>query len=492
MKNKLVSLLNLVNLIDDEKLSENYIRYIAGLSSEKQYRHQEISDLNILVNFFDCNLIDLTGFIYSYEVPHLNKEFDLLKITENECVNIELKSEHVGQSKIRKQLIENGYYLNALNLKKVYLFTFVSSTKELYQLCDDFLKVSNFSVLTNLLKKGPGRYLNLDDFYSPERFLISPLNDVKKFINNNYLLTEHQRVIKNEILNCIAAINNQNPIILGLTGCAGTGKTLLLYDIAKEINESTLIIHCGQLCYGHRELEKRLVGKRIISVKELNCHLDERFDVIMVDESQRLKDYQYNKLISWAKLEKVILLFSFDDKQTLSRKEEKLKISKKIEKNSYKVFKLTKSIRINKELTSFICCLFDLSKAKDFKDYSFNKVKIIYEPDISKAVQLAERLDCEKKYTYISYTPSFYDNRIEFQASSINTHKVIGQEFNNVCMILGNNFFYDGKKLRSHEHPNPDYLYTKILYQGLTMARERICLIITEKELLEDILSLFT
>ena len=44
---------------------------------------------------------------------------------------------------------------------------------------------------------------------------------------------------------------------MSITGSAGTGKTLLTYDIAKDLKEDRkkyLIIHCGLLNSGHDKL----------------------------------------------------------------------------------------------------------------------------------------------------------------------------------------------------------------------------------------------
>ena len=54
------------------------------------------------------------NFIYSYEIDHLNKEFDLIRIFENSVVNIEIKSENVSNEKIIKQLKRNKHYLSLL------------------------------------------------------------------------------------------------------------------------------------------------------------------------------------------------------------------------------------------------------------------------------------------------------------------------------------------------------------------------------------------
>ena len=99
MKNKLVSLIDMVKLSHNPELSEAYIRYLCGLNNEKQYRHQEIKDIKSLLSYIPLPETKLSGFIYGYDVPQLNREFDLLKITETCCLNIELKSVDITKEK---------------------------------------------------------------------------------------------------------------------------------------------------------------------------------------------------------------------------------------------------------------------------------------------------------------------------------------------------------------------------------------------------------
>lgn len=49
---------------------------------------------------------------YSFQIPKLGKEFDLLQIKDDQIVNIELKSGSVSDEAIRRQLIQNRYYLS--------------------------------------------------------------------------------------------------------------------------------------------------------------------------------------------------------------------------------------------------------------------------------------------------------------------------------------------------------------------------------------------
>lgn len=59
-------------------------------------------------------------------------------------------------------------------------------------------------------------------------------------------------------------------------------------------------------------------------------------------------------------------------------------------------------------------------------------------------------------------------------------------------MIMNDDFWYnENGKLQAMNHPNPDYIFTKLLYQGLTRAREEILLIITNENILEKVLGIF-
>ena len=96
-------------------------------------------------------------------------------------------------------------------------------------------------------------------------------------------------------------------------------------------------------------------------------------------------------------------------------------------------------------------------------------------------------------YQFISYTPSRIKvNEIDNLAGYINTHHVIGQEFDNVIFSMDNNFRYDEEgKLQGNIHPNPDYIFYKLWFQGVSRAREKLCLlIIGNEELFNEILKI--
>ena len=181
----------------------------------------------------------------------MNKEFDLIKVTEQACINIELKSQIVDEDKIKNQLIQNKHYLKMFNRPNNYFFTFIASEKVFYQLIDeDLVKVPNRK-LSEILCNQQACYFDFDEVFFPKNILVSPLNDTNKFLSGKYLLTENQRCIKDKIMEYFTCCGNY--CFIGLTGGPGTGKTLLIYDFVKEISliKRVLLVHSGILGEGH-------------------------------------------------------------------------------------------------------------------------------------------------------------------------------------------------------------------------------------------------
>ena len=485
MKQKTTSLIELVKLFDDPKISEQYINYLCSFESH-QYRHDEIGVVNSLLLELKLSVRDCEGFFYSYSIKQLNKEFDLLKISNSFCVNIELKTNSPGLEKIKKQLINNKHYLKLLK-KELHLFTFVESTKVFYSLLEnnELVEIEKKEII-KYLEGTTEELVDLDDVFSPKNVLVSPLNNPERFLNGDYLLTDNQSQIKADILSCI---RNGNQFI-GLSGLPGTGKTLVLYDIALELSKSfkVLLFHCGIMCPGHFYINEHS-DICVYETKELRLKDIKGFDLVFVDESHRIFPSQLEKIIKYVPKASAKCIFSFDESQRLSFFENNSEtlaiINEKCGENC--IFKLKNKIRTNKEIAYFIVCLRDLTKCN--KRVAFENIKIIYEPDNIRSVEIAKQTE-SFGYKYISYTPSTVFHTLHYQKNDTNTHRVIGQEFDGVTMIINHNFYYEGDKLKAKEHPNPDYLYTQLLYQGLTRAREKLCLIVQEKSVLEKIFEL--
>ena len=112
----------------------------------------------------------------------------------------------------------------------------------------------------------------IEILFEANRYLISPLNTQQEFLDRQYFLTESQEKIKIDILSVLNEGKMQQ-CFFGITGKAGTGKTLLLYDIVRTVaylNNRCCVIHSGILCEGHRYLNDNWDNVDIFPAKDAN------------------------------------------------------------------------------------------------------------------------------------------------------------------------------------------------------------------------------
>ena len=147
----------------------------------------------------------LDGFYFSYVIEHIGKEFDLLKIAQDgSCIlNIELKSEMIGEERIKKQLEQNRYYLSHIT-GTIYSFTYVMETDQLYLLNEKgYLRTCESAELAAVLRKEPLRHFladGIDLFFKAAEYLISPIASPEKFLQGKYFLTNQQFDFRKRIL----------------------------------------------------------------------------------------------------------------------------------------------------------------------------------------------------------------------------------------------------------------------------------------------------
>lgn len=437
--------------------------------------------ISLLYEFVDLQNWD--GFYYSFSIPQISKEFDLLKLGNDKILNIELKSEYTSYEKLLKQLVRNNYYLSHLN-KEIIEMVFVADKNVFYLLEGAQLVEINVAKVAGIINEITDFYDgDIEVLFRPSQFLVSPINTPEKFIGGNYFLTDHQETIKNAILEDRKSGKGTYPFY-HVVGGAGTGKTLLIYDIAISLAQTKKIcvIHCAYLAEGHDYLNEHLKNVTIVSIKDMTGIKYENFDGIVVDESHRLHEWQLTFICDKVKSLNKFCVFGADGEQYLTKTEAKDDISAKIYNlEGCKHFQLTNKIRTNPELADFIHLLRKINEPVRTK--SFPNVKVIY-ADTYEYANILIRKYSKTGYKYISYTPSAFNrHNIDNLLKSENTHKVIGQEFDNVLMVINESFEYleDGR-LGAFEHPVPDYLFAQLLYQGLTRVREKLIIIVLNNQ----------
>lgn len=477
-----------VNIIS---ISQAYSKLEANLLKEYldlfgiTIKTDELKDLKTFTSFLNKDakfFYEFNNFFLGYKIPQISKEFDLLRFGENYIVNIEIKRESTVE-KIKKQLIRNRYYLSFLS-KKILNFIFLSGSKSLYRLDNnnDLLSESAKDLREVLLNQRFKSVENIDSIFNPSNYLVSPFNSTEEFIDGNYFLTNHQEEIK---LRCLKEFNNTDSTFVSISGNAGTGKTLLTYDIAKEqisCDKKTLVVHCGILNKGHYKLRDEYDWELIPAKNIQDKNLSEYF-LIVIDEVQRIYPTQLYSIIKKVKDHKLNCIFSYDKQQTLRRTEINNNIEEQIKlRTKPHYFHLTEKIRTNKEIASFIRCILDKSREID----SINKpnVKLNYFGNYSGAKNYIISLQ-QNGWKVINFTPSNRQEHPYINFSILqedNAHNVIGQEFDNVIAVVDSYFFYDvDNKLSTRNYDSRPYYHpTKMLFQIMTRTRRKLNFIIID------------
>ena len=318
---------------------------------------------------------------------------------------------------------------------------------------------------------------DLDSLFNPSDYLVSPFNSTTKFLASEYFLTLQQDTVKNQITEFFKLPKAAR--FFSIIGGAGTGKTLLTYDIAKSFftdKKRPLIIHCGNLNDGHWKLISK--GWTIVAIKNYAAQDLAKYDLVIVDEAQRIRKDQLDAIVDKAKLARCCCIFSHDKLQTLHRSEATEETSAKIGAiDSITQYKLSEKIRTNKEIAAFIKMFF---KSKRSVPISSNgNIEISYFTAIEDAKSYVDSLEVSK-WEVLRFTPSQYNNEHHkkySESSSKTSHQVIGQEFDGVVVTIDQYFSYDA---------NGDLIYKgwayydvpKMLFQNISRCRKKLNLVI--------------
>ncbi|ASF41800.1 hypothetical protein CBG49_01135 [Capnocytophaga endodontalis] len=487
----LASIISAYDTFGKEELFNNYLSFF-GVS----LKEREKEDLK---SFFDGIRPNITSvkvlerYYLGFTIPQISKEFDILRIGKESVINVELKNEFTTEERIKNQLKQNKYYLGFLG-KDTFHFTYVAKEDKLYKLENDDLILTSFQELSKLLSIQEVEEIeNLERLFDPSNYLVSPFNSTDRFVNKEYFLTKQQEDIKNRIINPEDSKDEQ--LFFTIKGGAGTGKTLLVYDIARELTEKgekVLVIHCGNLNKGQQELnEKKILN--IVSIRDIHVSNEafgqkgfnfDKYSIVMLDEAQRVRLYQLEYIIKSIFNIKSKCVFSLDPKQCLKKDEINNSIESYLdEKTNTLKFKLTNNIRTNEELLVFIKSIFH--NRPDFEKIRYKNIKINFFKNYSLVKNYLSNLNVNE-WEIINFTNS-RNVRYEYEeynvSDRVNSHGVLGQEFDNIAVVIDDTFSYNSTKELSVRNENK-YFYDKLgmLYQNITRARKKLNVVIVNNQ----------
>ena len=421
-------------------------------------RAWEINSMRALVDQLEKYMPEVyrLRLFYSFQILRLGKEFDLLQVKENQIVNIELKSGAVSEDAIRRQLIQNRYYLAILG-RPVRSYTYISSQNRLVRLTnhDHIVEAEWEQLCAELQEKSADFSGDLEDLFQAEWYLISPLTQPERFLKKEYFLTAQQKDIERQILK---SIRIKRGGYYHFSGLPGTGKTLLLYDIAMKLSgrQMVCIIHCGASGQEWKRLHERL--RRIVWVSDSQITAEMRLDeygTVLVDEAHLLDKETLENIVEAAGKRPVI--FTSDCEDQLSPEEVDQSVKLGIAKlPEIQTFRLTNRIRTNEEISSFVQNMMYIPDYKSGR--RFPHVTVFYANDDQEAANLIQ--DAKKQG---------YQHLLESEVAE--------KAYDSVAIILDGNYFYDSKKyLRSKKRT------VRNLFHQLNSAKEKLMLIVKDNE----------
>lgn len=463
-------------------LFDRYVEYSGIGEAQGGIRKSEMNDLCTLIDDMvnhgaDRNNLD--NYFAGYSIPQIGKEFDLLRFDADTVVDIETKCTSTVE-KIEKQLLRNAYYLSFLPMKNKCLFSYVCDTKTLYMWTGKVAKQIPMDKLIEVLDNmGHYEVNDIDGLFNPANYLVSPFNSTDAFARGRYFLTKQQEEFRTQMLK---TVEKGGKCYLALTGKPGTGKTLLLYDVARALMDKglkVLVIHSGSLNGGQLRLNT-VYGWNIIAAKCIWETDLTSYDAILVDESQRIYTEQLRTIIKNVNASGIACIFSFDAEQCLSmeeiRRNNVVKISRLCGQQFYK---LTGKIRTNREVAEFISRLLDKKSGASIKRYP--NVSVSFCMTAKDARKHLEMLRAQG-WTVVVYTPGQYGtfDYEKYGIRSQSAHEVIGQEFDRVVAVIDSDFTYDdnGRLVVNANSNDRIYSRAKMFYQIISRTRRQLHLLL--------------
>ncbi|MCR5802648.1 MAG: DUF2075 domain-containing protein [Clostridia bacterium] len=464
--------------------NDSLIEVFSSLNSFELKEH-EISDFIHLARKIVsvCSKEQQMGFYIGQKTKcGLCEEFDFLRYSFDSVINIEVKSEWPPKKeKCLEQLLSHRNILRLLK-RETLCYVYIVKSDELLELREDELVLCEFDELRSSIKPD---YLNENLLHSIDltTMLVSPYSDPEKFVNHEYVLTQNQSEIKSRII-------SSDEYYSIIKGRAGTGKSLLLMDIAchyRSEGKNVIVFLCRNVSsksYLSNALDIRIEEIKMIETMIDNNTIDD-YDVILFDEAQRIRIEQLNKICTLSLLDWKIV-FSLDPLQTLNQQELSNEVSEKIctLDNSH-VYELSNRIRANDAIDLFSRRLIHLN-CKKWHPVDFSCIHLSFFVEEECCVDYLSQLLRENR-TIIEPTPyttkfTKTEKRKKHFSGSRDPHSVLGEEFDDVVVLLDEYVNYvekeDETKLESTYPEYYPYDMNHCIYEAVTRAKRTLEIVV--------------
>lgn len=290
---------NLIDLNDIFTRNKDEIKVFLIYNGAKKIDINDLKSLTSFIEFVDKD--NRKGFLVSFVIEKIDKEFDLLKYGNNRIVNIEMKIKKIDEG--LEQAKKNFVILSRF-IKNVNIYVFIESKNKLYYY--DHVKKILFEVDKKTLNEELSKITNAE-IPQMEAILSNPYQHSSDFLNDNYDLSQSQKNIKKDILKLDSKI-------YAIKGSGGTGKTVLALDLYKDLLNKY---------QDDKVLYLTPFAKKEIISQELNQKYDfqmvryftppKKCKILIVDEAQRLGKKSLDYLLENSEC----LILFFDDHQDL-------------------------------------------------------------------------------------------------------------------------------------------------------------------------------
>ena len=453
-------LINLDNIIGREyETIKEYFQY-NGIS---RFDENDIEELKTIAEKME----DRKGFNVSYIIERLDKEFDLIKVGNKRVLNIELKltEKDVEQCEDNYKIL-NKYY----NGYDISVFCYEKEKNKVYKYNSGFrvLEDSNFNELNKAIKE-----ITAPVLFNIDINVTSVYKNPENFIEKNYRLSQAQKNTKEKI-------KSTDDKIIIVTGRAGTGKSLLALDLYSFYNENN---NCIFLCpFKINSLVSTKLRKAInINTVRNFCSKPSEYDVIIIDEAQRISRELCNIVIKYAN-KKLILLGDINQRVDYEHHFKDL-----YENKEYVTYNMMPTIRSDDTFDMFARKVLNIS-SKGIKSKKIDKSKIkIYMKD-EKLPDLSEHVFIEPGKSKFSNCKDncknmlcneIFNQCIKYET----TYDIISQEYPKVAMSMCHEYYIDEENnLCAKSGVCYSYLNNH-LYTIITRAIEELVIIVDNIEL---------